>query len=602
MALLAAIARDIAELVRAGYPEETARRIATGELPMDTASRMERARQLGYDPDDVQYHGTSDDILAFRDTLLAQRDPGYVGRGVYTTSEPRLASSYANMAVPRERNAAGDFSGPNVMPLLTRGDEFQQFSLQDKINLAEEIRRNPLAANALTEQLSDAGKAGAEVRDNTGALIERVTFDPRNVRSLFSAAFDPEYTGPNILGASAATAGALGLLAAPEEAEAGFITRGGRGLLEAWHGSPHKFDKFSMDQIGTGEGAQAYGHGLYFADSKDVATGYRNRLSGNSGSMYGDLDIKWDGQEVPEAHREAASYLNDPLVMGEAKTNDAAGLAGVLENIPGYEDSAKWLRDNSDKITATPSGHLYRVEVDVTPESLLDWDKPLSEQSEAVQKAVSDLGYGAGDNNFRITQADNGSYRIIDNDGNVVQRFYKGEFARKQAEDALYDLGVADSGGFGRDIYEAMKFNIGREEASSALSDRGIKGIKYLDGDSRAVGDGTSNYVIFDDSLINIAERGAADPRLLGGTALGTAGILGAIAAGDRDDTAMAASPRSDTLQGITMGLRDVERRLKGSPASLLFPEGVVNYLETVNRPYEDPTALTRAMALLDFL
>ena len=28
-----------------------------------------------------------------------------------------------------------------------------------------------------------------------------------------------------------------------------------------------KFDKFSMDQIGTGEGAQAYGHGLYFADA-----------------------------------------------------------------------------------------------------------------------------------------------------------------------------------------------------------------------------------------------------------------------------------------------------------------------------------------------
>ena len=49
----------------------------------------------------------------------------------------------------------------------------------------------------------------------------------------------------------------------------------------------------------------------------------------------------------------------------------------------------------------------------------------------------------------------------------------------------------------------------GRAGASSALSDRGIKGIKYLDGDSRAVGEGTSNYVIFDDSLINIAEQAA---------------------------------------------------------------------------------------------
>jgi hypothetical protein len=55
-----------------------------------------------------------------------------------------------------------------------------------------------------------------------------------------------------------------------------------------------------------------------------------------------------------------------------------------------------------------------------------------------------------------------------------------------------------------------------------------IKGLTYLDGNSRAVGDGTSNYVIFDDSLINIAERGNADPRLLAGIAGTTAAGLAA--------------------------------------------------------------------------
>jgi len=35
--------------------------------------------------------------------------------------------------------------------------------------------------------------------------------------------------------------------------------------ITAWHGSPHKFDKFDSSKIGTGEGAQAYGHGLYLA-------------------------------------------------------------------------------------------------------------------------------------------------------------------------------------------------------------------------------------------------------------------------------------------------------------------------------------------------
>jgi hypothetical protein len=48
------------------------------------------------------------------------------------------------------------------------------------------------------------------------------------------------------------------------------------GLLAhtVYHGSPHKFNKFDMSKIGTGEGAQAYGHGLYFAESPEVAKNY----------------------------------------------------------------------------------------------------------------------------------------------------------------------------------------------------------------------------------------------------------------------------------------------------------------------------------------
>ena len=220
MGLLSSFIRSLDDLIAQGYPPEVAERIVSGELPMDTASRMQRAESMGFDPSDVQLHGTSDDIVAFREGLLGGRDPGYVGRGVYTTPEARLASSYANMAPPRERNIAGDYSSPNVMPLLTRAGQYQQFNLADKLSLADQIKQNPEVASALTQELLDAGKLGAEVRDATGALVERSTFDPRNVRSLF-AAFDPEYKGSNILGATAGTAGALGLLAAPEEAEAG---------------------------------------------------------------------------------------------------------------------------------------------------------------------------------------------------------------------------------------------------------------------------------------------------------------------------------------------------------------------------------------------
>ena len=49
-------------------------------------------------------------------------------------------------------------------------------------------------------------------------------------------------------------------------------------LMTVYHGSPHKFDKFDASKIGTGEGAQAYGHGLYLAENPGVATDYARAL------------------------------------------------------------------------------------------------------------------------------------------------------------------------------------------------------------------------------------------------------------------------------------------------------------------------------------
>lgn len=64
---------------------------------------------------------------------------------------------------------------------------------------------------------------------------------------------------------------------------------------------------------------------------------------------------------------------------------------------------------------------------------------------------------------------------------------------------------------------------------------------------------------------------------------------------------AVASAPRSEVLGDITMGLRGAQRSLEGNPASLLFPEGLTTYLETVNRRTEDPNMKTRAYGLLDF-
>ena len=49
--------------------------------------------------------------------------------------------------------------------------------------------------------------------------------------------------------------------------------------IVAFHGSGADFDEFRLEMIGTGEGAQAYGYGLYFTDSEDIAKFYKDTVS-----------------------------------------------------------------------------------------------------------------------------------------------------------------------------------------------------------------------------------------------------------------------------------------------------------------------------------
>ena len=184
-----------AALVRAGYPEDTARKIASGELPMDTASRMARAADQGFNPEEVFYHGTKADFNEF-----APSDFGNVGPGVYISRNPEVASNYASPSayVPPE--------GAQVMPLLTRGET---------INLKDYFSANP---NTLLSQMADKNQEMREagitaIREAAGAP-DRAVFDPRDIRSYFSAAFDPDYSGPNILGLSEGSGGGPSLLGA----------------------------------------------------------------------------------------------------------------------------------------------------------------------------------------------------------------------------------------------------------------------------------------------------------------------------------------------------------------------------------------------------
>jgi hypothetical protein len=255
--------------------------------------------------------------------------------------------------------------------------------------------------------------------------------------------------------------------------------------------------RMRMDKIGTGEGAQAYGYGLYNADSNRVAQGYRDTLTTPTATIDGSLVS--DYARDSNSPRDAAINMID----GKGSVDNALQHADVMlsEGVsPDYINSVRaeieMLRGKS--ISINGEGSLYRTELDVDPDTLLDWDKPLSEQPDNIKSALAP--YMDAEGRFMA------GGRVIDNPTGK-QIYYN---VVPDANDAAF--------------------------ATAKMQELGMPGIRYLDGDSRKAGEGSSNYVVFDDSKINIKERGMATPAALAvtagvtgtGMALGGAGMLSA--------------------------------------------------------------------------
>jgi hypothetical protein len=146
------------------------------------------------------------------------------------------------------------------------------------------------------------------------------------------------------------------------------------GALRLFHGSPHDFDRFSMSKIGTGEGAQAYGPGLYFAENEGVARGYRDALSARAapndarGNAF-DL-VQRMGGDV-----EATAELLRDSIPATTSPNTEQFLRETLKHV----------EDRTYADFERPLGRMYEVNVNANPEDFLDWDNPLSQQPQAVR-------------------------------------------------------------------------------------------------------------------------------------------------------------------------------------------------------------------------
>lgn len=283
----------------------------------------------------------------------------------------------------------------------------------------------------------------------------------------------------------------------------------GPGAIRAFHGSPYSFNRFRSSQIGTGEGAQAYGHGLYFAEAEPVAESYlknaRWQYGGrnaqtiydrlNSQAMERGLDnAGWDNLNAQRGFWEKVALGRAPRsIIDDARANPGEYGPAELSYIQSL-DPAKFKRTG---------GNMYEVNVDVDPEHLLNWDRPLGGQSKPVQDVLSGLGFPSPQSQFSVRPA-NGGF-VVDYPGGTSRTFKTAEEAQRAANSTADMTGVNPSGG---DIYEKLtKRFLSDAGTSRVLEKSGIPGIRYLDQGSRAAGQGTSNYVIFNDKLIDILRK-----------------------------------------------------------------------------------------------
>jgi hypothetical protein len=301
-------------------------------------------------------------------------------------------------------------------------------------------------------------------------------------------------TSPQMIEGAANLGGMITVGAGAIPAEANSLRMG----IKAYHGSPHDFDRFDMSKIGTGEGAQAYGHGLYFAENADVARGYRTAME------KGYPHPKISGEWLSEVHDRLMKQGETEKANMLALLHDKGDVLAVRQSGDKFnKETLSWFEENIAPHVSRDGGRMYEVNIDANPDDFLDWDKPLSEQTKVAEK----LGYNTKPRDFEA-------------EARAMPGTPEWVALEKQMDSRVGSPGVPDVTGAEYYRGDVLRGSAGQEaDLSAYLRGKGIPGIKYLDAGSRGAGDGSRNYVVFDDKLISIVKK-------YGVAALVSAGVL----------------------------------------------------------------------------
>lgn len=449
----------------------------------------------------VVYHGTDADFEEFNpETFTSANGRSVLGNGFYFTQYRNNANEYGTNVLPVYlsiknpyviyNSTTGEESKP--MQFLERiaeimyGENYKDYLLENDGYYATGYLEGKLDTNSgfidLMQGLQYKGKLDTReflqsfgydgIQD--GDVF--VAFNPEQIKSVDNrGTFDAE--NPNIY------------------------------YQSAYHGTPHRFEEFSLDAIGTGEGAQAHGWGLYFAEDKNISEDYRKKLTGDN---FDNEQYFYDNNLIEHRNKKAvlASILEngkDKVIRVREKSLKNYKEYGTKTEYETKKAELEWIKtlDENKIQKKTDKGQLFEVDI---PENdvLIDEEEPFSTQAENVKNSIKALIKDLlGIKSFADKDLDEEIKKVE----KEKEENYNYIVSRKL--ELLKDLRFDDT--VGKDFYNHLaeylrvSENITRpqhkKEASLLLNQYGIKGITY-DGHS----DGRC-YVVFDDKAVKVLEK-----------------------------------------------------------------------------------------------
>lgn len=288
----------------------------------------------------------------------------------------------------------------------------------------------------------------------------------------------------------------------------------------AWHGSPHDFDEFDLGAIGSGEGNQAHGWGLYFAKDKKVSKLYKEVLSKAQGSNKSSLfkvEIPNETELLPEEYPISgySRYVRDSLKNGLHKMSEEQ-LERFISLLIKYHKGSIIGDEWTNKYTHFMDVGYIISELHNKNKTINDINKIQKRNIDRFLKSVGiDENIDTIAGNEDLLEAVYKKFRY-----DLYSQYEKEkQLEREREEKAISNVKTDVYGALektniaGKQLYSFLSHALGNDEhfnlhnvknakkASEFLNSIGIKGI-YYDGEQ----DGRC-YVVFDDKAIKVIEK-----------------------------------------------------------------------------------------------